>query len=240
MKSYAYTFSYKQGTSLIHRLPSWIKILSIPFLSILFFNLNPVVILAFFFFQIALCFYCKITIKEQLKDLRAVLYYALFLLIAKIAGGFFSNAFSDLKNFTSLNEYMFFIRDFFKAEKESGILLLKLLCVMQSASLMFKTSTTLEIRNGLEQIELAVKKIFRKLLFIKKTDEKLSTPVSQVLSIFICFIPQVSRNWHLIKTAWLSRGGKKNLKMLTTLLPVLFTVSMKDAWTLSRAIQIRG
>ena len=101
---------------------------------------------------------------------------------------------------------------------------------MQTASLVFKTTTGLQIRQALEQMELAVRKIFHL---------KPATPVAQALALFVCFIPQVSKNWAQIKKAWFARGGKKSIKMLVVLLPVLFSVGMKQAYNYSRALMVR-
>ena len=80
---------------------------------------------------------------------------------------------------------------------------------MQTACLVLKTSTSLQIRQALEK-----------------------APFGQVLTLFICFIPQVSKNWEQIKKAWYARGGKKSL-------PVLFSVGMKEAYNTSRALLAR-
>lgn len=251
-----YTFSYKSGNSFVHRLPAWIKLLVIPLLSIIFLNLNPVFILFFLIFQTLLSFYCHFTVKEQLKDLRAVLYYAFFLLIAKLAG----TLIPFLSDWNALKDFIPLLPDFFIEEKETGILLLKLLCLMQSASILFKTSTQLEIREGLEKIEMSVRKIIGRRSgkrapeeisgderLIQRAPEEISTnehfiqraPVAEAVSVFICFIPEVSKNWYRIKTAWYARGGRKGAKMLVVLLPVLFSVGMKDAFNLSKAINVR-
>ena len=107
---------------------------------------------------------------------------------------------------------------------------------MQTASLVFKTSTSLQIREGLEKIELTIRKVL--FLKVKKTGAQ-KAPVAQTLSIFICFIPQVSKNWQQATRAWKARGGKKSLKMLVVLLPVFFSVGMKQAYNSARAISIR-
>ena len=223
-----YTFSYKSGNSFVHRLPAWIKLLVIPLLSIIFLNLNPVFILFFLIFQTLLSFYCHFTVKEQLKDLRAVLFYAFFLLIAKLTGSLIP----FLSDGNALKDFIPLLPDFFIGEKETGILLLKLLCLMQSASILFKTSTQLEIREGLEKIEMSVRKIIG-----RRSGKR--APVAEAVSVFICFIPEVSKNWYRIKTAWYARGGRKGAKMLVVLLPVLFSVGMKDAFNLSKAINVR-
>ena len=183
-------FSYKQGNSFLHRCPALVKILLIPVVSIAVFKLPPAVAITLVIIQTVLSFALKFSLREQLCDLRAVLYYAVILLIID----FFTKA--DIV--------------------QTLLMLVKLLCVMQTASIVFKTSTTLQLRQALGKNIL-----------------------SETLALFICFIPQVTKNWAQIKKAWLARGGKKSLKMIIVLLPVLFSVSMKQAWNTARALSIR-
>ena len=208
-------FSYKQGNSFLHKCPALIKILFIPILSILIFKLSPVFALFLFVLQLILAFCLHFTIREQLSDLRAVLYYAIFLIIAKIIGQI-AAAKSLPQNFTSPQA---FLQNFFQSELETWLLLLRLLCVMQTASLLFKTSTTLQIRESLTALHLPL--------------------LSELLSLFICFIPQVSKNWQQAERAWLARGGKKSPRMFLVLLPVFFSVGMKQAYNTAHALAIR-
>ena len=208
--------SYKQGTSFLHHCPAWIKILVIPAVSIAAFYLPPVFALCILALQTLVSFVLRFTVREQLADLRPVIYYAVLLFIAKLIG---SAA-------VVISGGTFYWKDFLISEKETWLLLLKLFCVMQSASLVFKTSTSLQIREGLEKIEIAITR-------------KKKAPVAQTLSIFICFIPQVSKNWQQATRAWKARGGKKSLRMLVVLLPVFFSVGMKQAYNSARAISIR-
>ena len=208
--------SYKQGTSFLHRCPAWIKILVIPAVSIAAFYLPPVFALCILALQTLVSFVLRFTVREQLADLRPVIYYAVLLFIAKLIG---SAA-------VVISGGSFYWKDFIISEKETWLLLLKLFCVMQSASLVFKTSTSLQIREGLEKIEITITR-------------KKKAPVAQTLSIFICFIPQVSKNWQQATRAWKARGGKKSLRMLVVLLPVFFSVGMKQAYNSARAISIR-
>lgn len=218
--------SYKQGTSFLHRCPAWIKILVIPVVSIAAFYLPPAFALSLLVLQTLVSFVLRFTVREQLSDLRPVIYYAVLLFIAKLIG---SAA-------VVISGGTFYWKDFIISEKETWLLLLKLFCVMQSASLVFKTSTSLQIREGLEKIELTIRKVL--FLKAKKTGAQ-KAPVAQTLSIFICFIPQVSKNWQQATRAWKARGGKKSLRMLVVLLPVFFSVGMKQAYNSARAISIR-
>lgn len=92
---------------------------------------------------------------------------------------------------------------------------------MQSASLMFKTSTSLELRDGIGRV-FGYKSVITNALFM-----------------FLNFIPMVSKIWEQSKKAWIARGGKENIKMYTTLLPVLFSVGLKKAYNAARAVSIR-
>ena len=218
-------FSYKAGNSIIHRCPAWIKILLIPALSIAIFKLPPLFSVILVIAQLVLAGLLRFTIREQLRDFRAVLYYALFLLFARLisvmaglvqAGGRLS------------------ISDFL-LEKESLIMLLKLFCLMQTASILFRTSTTLQLREGLEKMELTLRRPFTS----RQRQTNAPTPVAQTLALFLCFIPQVSKIWQQTVRAWKARGGRTSLRMYTSLLPVLFSVGMKQAYNSARAITIR-
>lgn len=229
-------FSYKYGNSIIHQCPSVIKIFSIPVISVIVFNVSFYVTGIIFILLTLVSFILRFTLKEQLRDLRAVLYYAFFLIFVKIIGSF-ATAFSS-GNFLwpKYSAMPQIILNFFINEKETWYLLLKLLCVMQSASIVFKTSTSLQIREGLTVLEIAI----RKVIHLKNTTDQNYAPVSQAVSIFICFIPQVAKNWQQAERAWKARGGKKSLRMLFVLLPVFFSVGMKQAYNSARAIAVRS
>ena len=110
-------------------------------------------------------------------------------------------------------------------------MLLRLICMLELVALVFKTSTSLELRYGFETIELAVRKVFH----LKKR-----TPVANALALFTSFIPLVSQNWKQSKRAWKARGGNNSIKMYVVLLPVFFSVGMKQAYLTARAVSIRA
>ena len=196
MKQYS-AFSYKQGNSFLHRCPALLKILLIPVISIAVFKLPPAAALLLIIVQTALGIALHFTLRELFCDLKAVIYYAVILIFAKLIGAAFSKQIpQDLL--------------------PTLILLVKLFCVLQTASLVFKTSTSLQLRQAFG-----------------------NNAFSETLGLFICFIPQVSKNWEQIKSAWYARGGKKSIRMLCVLLPVLFSVGMKQAWNSARALTIR-
>lgn len=230
-------FSYKNGSSFLHKCPAWIKILFIPCVNILFLCLPPYFSLGLILFQTILAFSLRFTIREQLNDLKPVIYYAVLLFFFQLISILISVGFGEKhaireaeKTFLQSFKNQFIEIFSWQNQKETCFMLLKLFAVMQSASLLFKTSTSLEIRGGIEKIELAIRKIFH----LRK-----KCTFTNAISLFLNFIPMVSHIWNETKLAWINRGGKQNLKMYVTILPILFSVGMKKAYNQARALEIR-
>ena len=102
---------------------------------------------------------------------------------------------------------------------ETLYMLSKLLCMMQLASIFLRTSTSLELRQGFEVFGV--------------------NAVTHTLSLFVCFIPLVSKIWRQTEQAWRMRAGKNSVKKYIVLLPVFFSVGMKQAYSMARACLIR-
>ncbi len=212
-------FAYKKGNSILHKCPAWIKLLFLPVLNILFLCLPPYFALGLIALQFLTACVLRISFREQFRDLKPVLYYASLLIFFQI--------------FVSFSEGAKAFKDFFDwdAQKESIFSLAKLFCVMQSTSLLFKTSTSLELREGISTIERNI----RKFLHVKKGEG-----FTNAISMFLNFIPIISRIWQELKYAWISRNGKNGIKMYAVLLPVFFSAGMKKAYNQAKAIQIRS
>jgi len=204
-------FSYKKGSSFLHRCPAWCKILFIPVINILFLCLPPLFSIVLIGLQIILAFSLHFTVKEQLTDLKPVIYYAMLLVFVQLVTWLGMGA-----GLEALKE-----RFSWESERETVWLLVKIFAVMQSASLVFKTSTSLELREG-------VGKIFGQ-----------KSVITNAISMFLNFIPMVGKIWDQSKRAWIARGGKQGVKMYLVLLPVLFSVGMKKAYNAARAVSIR-
>lgn len=204
-------FSYKAGSSFLHKTPACIKLLFIPLINILFLFLPPFFACGLVIVQFVLACCLRFTFKEQLADLKPVIYYGILLYGYKLILVFTSPAATFW-------------------DSDTLFLLVKLFCVMQSASLVFKTSTLLQLREGIGQIESFI----RKLPFLKKKNT-----FTNAISMFLNFIPMLSQIWEQSKKAWFARGGKKGIRMYGTLLPVLFSVGLKKAYNQARAISLR-
>lgn len=202
-------FSYKKGNSFLHRCPAWVKILCIPLMNILFLCLPPFFSIVLVVLQFILALALSFSIREQLTDLKPVLYYAFIVFFMQLMMWFFSG----MKDFTTVFSW--------ENQSETVFMLIKILAVMQSASLVYKTSTSLELRDGIARI------------FGHKS------MVTNAMFLFLNFIPMVSKIWEQSEKAWYARGGKKSMRMYMTLLPVLFSVGMKKAWNAARALAVR-
>ena len=197
-------FSYKPGSSVFHKCPALAKILLLPVFCILVFKLH-------FYFAAAMTvvlFACDLiagfSLREIFSDLKIIFVYAVMLTVVKV--------------FTAT------------LDTDTLVVLLRLTCMFLMASLLFRTSTSLQLRHGLEQIELAVRRVFH-LRPVPK--------VSHLVALVVCFIPLVSKNWNQAKRAWFARGGRNSIKMYMVLLPVFFSVGMKQAYNTARAVQVR-
>jgi len=205
-----YSFlSYKKGSSFLHKCPAWCKILFIPLINILFLILPVHFSFGLIFFQFILAVCLKFTFKEIISDLKPVFFYAVLLIFFELLTWLGSGA-EDFLNFFS-----------WENEKDVVYLLVKIFAVMQTASIVFKTSTTLEMRDGIAVI------------FGRKS------AITTSLFLFLNFLPLVGKIWEQSKKAWIARGGKVNIRMYIVLMPVLFSVGMKKAYNQARALVIR-
>ena len=199
MRTQSYAFSYKAGNSILHRCPAIIKILAVPVLSILIFTLPVWFSFAMIVLQLVVTLALNFTLREIFGDLKVVFFYALMLAVVKLI--------------------TFLAGDDSGSVQETLFMLCKLLCMMQLASLFFRTSTSLQLRHGFEIFGV--------------------NAVSQTLSLFVCFIPLVSKIWRQTEQAWRMRRGKNTIKKYAVLLPVFFSVGMKQAYNLAKACLIR-
>jgi biotin transport system permease protein/energy-coupling factor transport system permease protein len=90
---------------------------------------------------------------------------------------------------------------------------LRLTLIVQISALLFRTTSPLEIR---EAIRL------------------------EIISLFLCFIPEIFKTWTGINLAWKSRGGRQNLFKIKTLIFVLITLSFEKAAIKAKALQARS
>lgn len=123
-------FSYRRGTSFLHRMSPLLKLFFLfGFTVLIFFFPNYV-----FFYSVFFVFFARFigfSFLEQLRDLKPILPYCLLLVSLHV--------FSVLiKTESSIKDLVF--------------LILKLVCLMQISSLFFNTTSSLQLKETLEKI----------------------------------------------------------------------------------------
>lgn len=243
-------FSYKPGKTFVHKLPSQLKILFIPIFNIIIFSLDWHIAAAFILIQFILFCFLRFTLREQLTDLTPVIWYAIFMYligffsevyISLTSGSLFANGFFETmqenKPADLLSSIIQAVKTTFSDEKTLNFVV-KFCACNQSASLMFKTSTSLELKQGIESIEIKIRK-FLSFKWKSKADSEIEPKFSLIISMFINFLPAVFKIWNQLKKSWKARNGKNSLRMYLVLLPVLFSVGLKYASNSAKAVCIR-
>jgi biotin transport system permease protein len=210
-------FSYKSGTTILHRLDARIKLLLIAACGYIVFSLPPVPCAVCIAAAFIVSFSAGFTFAEQLRDLRFAFYYAVLLYAVS-----FITACATRIPFPSA----------FIPQKSDIILSLRLTLTIQLTSILYRTTSPLALRTALEQVETSVRHFLR----LKQTG---TLPVSDTLSLLLVFIPQVFDVWTEINRAWKARNGRGGIRMIYTLFPVLLSVCLKRSYLTALALRNR-
>lgn len=216
-KSKQTLFSYKNGSTLIHKIPAIIKIFFlIVFSAATFFDSNENSVEEIFSISVLLrtgiCFFISILIFflaksefSNLKKLSFIFVLGIFITIAKL----FSIPNPQILSLEEYENQMKFtleiLPDFFINLNGlfSGILYtVRFFSTTLLALVVFETTSSIQIKESLENLENFLAKIFP---FIKKMN------FSLVISLAINFIPQVFEKYNCVKIASFARSpSKKN------------------------------
>ena len=200
-------FQYKTKKGLFHKVPAIIKLILLLPLSIFCVALPSNLLLAGIFAAMILAFTGGINLKEQITDLKPVLFYSVFMYCVSVFSNLFENVFITQPY---IDIYTLVILLIPKTELLRFILRLTL--IVQFSALLFRTTSSLEIR---EVVRI------------------------ETISIFLLFIPEIFKIWSSIDLAWKSRGGEKGIVKIKTLLFVLISLCFEKAAIKSKAIEAR-
>jgi len=145
-------FSYQQGNGILYKIPSFIKILFLIPLTILFFNIEISIAFIVSILITLLSFFLGIKIKTFFHNIKPLFFFVILL--------FISNTFSHLFSSTLS------LKVLIPTEKDIKILL-QMFLTLQITSIFFTTTTSIQIKEGLEDIEIFTRKILKKLPFLK-------------------------------------------------------------------------
>ena len=209
-------FHYRKGNSFLHKMNPALKIiLLLVFATASFFiPVIPALIIWLLLIFISLAI-LKFRLKEVLTDLKPVLAYGIMLLLLSL-----------ILNFMNLRGKAFnltYVKELFTPDQNYLLLFARLSLSIQISSILYRTTSTSEFSQAFRSME-------------EKLTKKTATPFSEMLSLTLTFIPRLADFWERISLAWKSRGGKKNLRRIVCLTPLLFKTAMTEAYgkTLAR------
>jgi biotin transport system permease protein len=90
---------------------------------------------------------------------------------------------------------------------------LRLALIVQISALVFRTTSALEIREAVK---------------------------SEIISVFLCFIPEIFKIWTSVNLAWKSRGGKDGILKIKIVIFVLISLCFEKAALKAKAIEARS
>jgi biotin transport system permease protein len=114
----------------------------------------------------------------------------------------------------------------FAGLRESIIFCVRIGTAFAAGSLLFSVTTSGEIRKSLSRLETFLK--------IKKLNLSLS------ISLMLGFIPMLFQIWEDLNLTWKSKGGNKNLSRMVKLVPLLVERMMLKAVETATAMESRG
>jgi len=92
-------------------------------------------------------------------------------------------------------------------------IILRLALIVQISALVFRTTSALEIRKAARL---------------------------EIISIFLCFIPEIFKIWSSVNLAWKARGGKNNLLKIKTVVFVIISLCFEKAALKAKALEARS
>jgi len=110
--------------------------------------------------------------------------------------------------------------------KETIIFCFRLAAAFAAGSLLFSVTTSMEIKKSLSRAE--------SFLHLEKFKPGLG------ISMMLAFLPRFFEIWEEINLAWKSRGGRNNLSLLTVLIPLVIERMMVKAAETATALESRG
>ena len=214
-------FKYKTVKGPLHKVPAALKLFLFLPISIFCMSLAPAYMAFGIASAAAAAFLCGFSFREQLADLKPAAFYAALMYALSV----FSSLFSSLDVGALIPR-----ADFLRAA-------LRLVMIVQLSSLLFRTTSSMEIRDCLRLIELFIKRAFQP-IFKKRASPRFG--FAENISLFLSFIPEIFQTWTAINTAWKARAGKNGVSKIKTTLFILITLSFEKAAVKSKALAARS
>jgi len=196
-------FKYKTKKGLLHKIPAGIKLLALLPLSFFCLSLPLFWLSIGIVSAIIIAFICGLSVKDQITDFKPAFFYAVLMYALAV----FSNLFDNF-SLTPNQPFTVFIPNL-----EYLRITLRLVLIVQVSALLFRTTSSLEIRE-----------------FVRL----------EIISLFLSFIPEIFKIWNSVNLAWKARGGKEGFRKIKTLMFILISLSFEKAALKARALEARS
>jgi len=193
-------FKYKTKKGLLHKIPAGIKLLALLPLSFFCLSLPLFWLGVGIASAVIIAFICGLSVKDQITDFKPVFFYAVLMYALSV--------FSNLLNMPVNQFFNPFIPNI-----EYLRITLRLVLIVQFSALLFRTTSSLEIRE-----------------FVRL----------EIISLFLSFIPEIFKIWNSVNLAWKARGGKEGFGKIKTLMFILISLSFEKAALKARAVEARS
>jgi len=218
-------FKYKTIKGPLHKLPAIIKFFLLLPSSALCMFLPPLLLGAGITTAVIAAFLFRFSLREQLADLKPAFWYAAVMYALSLLSSIMEN--------TVLNAAVFIPRPGFIETA------LRLALIMQLSAMLFRTTSSIEIRQSFVTLEKYIRLALKRLPLFGK----LISPqprFAQIVSVFLCFISEIFSIWADINLAWKARGGRQGLNKIKTTVFVLISLSFEKASVKARALEARS
>jgi biotin transport system permease protein len=214
-------FKYKTIKGFLHKIPAVLKLFLLLPLSIFCMSLSSCNLAIGIAATILLAFLCRFSPLEQITDIKPAFYYAILM--------YALSAFSNLlENWNALSLAVLIPRP------EFVIIALRLVLIVQLSALLFRTTSSIELKDGLNSIEQFIRRLFSG----KKGSYR--TRFTDTISLFLRFIPEIFETWTNVNLAWKARNGKQGFAKIKPLVVVIISLSFEKAAGKAKAIAARG
>ena len=217
---HAQFFRYRTGKSFLHKMPGSVKIPLMLLLAIGSFYLPVKEALLAWSCVITCNVLLRFSPKDIAADLRPALFYCLLLYLAS----FTQHAFDWRK--AAQAGVCYPLSSLFRPEEAHLALAVHLALSLSVTAVFYRTTSNVQFHEGFALYERALTR-------------KKQAYYADLLSLTLTFIPRIVANWQQIDDAWKARGGKNTIRKILTLTPLLFSVSMKNAYDKTLAIENR-
>jgi len=227
-------FRYKTEKGPLHRLPAALKLFLLLPLSIFCMSLPSAFLCVGIIVLAVLAFLCGFSPHEQLTDLKPAAFYAALMY--------------GLSLFSLLPQWLAEPQTGGEAPRLAVLLLprpgflrisLRLVLIVQISALLFRSTSSLELRDSVGEVERFVRQRISRLPLLGKRIAPRPC-FAHGMALFLSFIPEVFETWKQINLAWQGRAGKQGPQKIKTLVFVLISLSLEKAAVKANALAARS